>query len=179
MLHDLSRWLTLALLLLSANLHAASLLSAVAGRPEAPDFSLTDLNGQSHRLSDYRGKVVVVNFWATWCPPCREEMPSLDRAAQRLARDGILVLGVASGESLEKVAAFQGRFPVGFPLLPDASGKVMRGWPGVGLPNTFVVDRRGRIAYAAGGRREWDDPQLLAPIRLLLEEREFLGEGGP
>jgi peroxiredoxin len=179
MLHDLSRWLTLALLLAATNLQAATLLSAVAGRPEAPDFTLTDLNGKPHRLSDYKGKVVVVNFWATWCPPCREEMPALDRAAQALGRDGILVLGVASGETKEKVVAFQERLPVGFPLLPDPAGKVMRGWPGEGLPNTFVVDRRGRIAYAAGGKRVWDDPQILAPIRLLLDEREFLGEGGP
>jgi len=145
-------------------------LTALPDRPEAPDFTLPDVDGDSHRLSDYRGKVVIVNFWATWCPPCRKEMPSMQRAWERTKDEGILMLAVDVGEDEDTVFAFQGQTPVDFPLLLDQDSAVTTAWPVRGLPTTFVVDTQGRLAYRAVGGREWDDPALLSTVRDLLKE---------
>jgi len=107
---------------------------------------------------------VIVNFWATWCPPCREEMPSMQRAWEQLQAEGVMMLAVNVGESADTVFQFTANYPVDFPLLLDLDSSVLGQWPVQGLPATFVVDSEGRIAYRAIGGREWDDPQLLAPV---------------
>ncbi|MFZ5555260.1 MAG: peroxiredoxin family protein [Pseudomonadota bacterium] len=133
----------------------------------APEFSLADMDGKRHRLSDYRGKVVLVNFWATWCPPCRAEMPSMQRAWLTLKQENIVMLAVNVGEGADTIFEFTGEFPVEFPLLLDRDSKVTAQWPVRGLPTTFVVDPQGRLAYRAIGAREWDDPELLKALRAL------------
>lgn len=145
-------------------------LTALADRPEAPEFELMDIDGGTHRLSDYRGKVLIVNFWATWCPPCREEMPSMQRAWGQLEQDGILMLAVNVGEDEDTIFQFTANYPVEFPLLMDRDSSVVGAWPVRGLPTTFVVDPEGRLAYRAIGGREWDDPQLLESVRGLRAE---------
>lgn len=130
----------------------------------APDFTLQDMDGKRYRLSELRGKPVIVNFWATWCPPCREEMPSMQRAWERLEKQGVMMLAINIGESADTVFQFTANYPVEFPLLLDLDSGVLSQWPVRGLPATFVVDTQGRIAYRAIGGREWDDPQLLQPI---------------
>jgi peroxiredoxin len=142
-------------------------LTSLPDRALAPDFALTDIDGNTHRLSDYRGKVLIINFWATWCPPCREEMPSMDRAWEMLKEEGILMLAVNVGEDEDSIFQFTANYPVGFPLLMDRDSKVVGEWPIRGLPTTFVVDPQGRLAYRAIGGRTWDDAELLAPIRAL------------
>jgi len=145
-------------------------LTEIPQRPPAPDFALPDLDGTVHRLSDYRGKVVVLNFWATWCPPCREEMPSMQRAWQQVRDEGILFLAVDVGESEDDVFTFTGDYPVEFPLLLDQDSSVTQRWPIRGLPTTYVIDTRGRIAYRAIGGRAWDAPEILSRLRGLLGE---------
>lgn len=143
-------------------------LTPLADRPIAPAFSLQDIEGKTHQLSDYRGKVVVVNFWATWCPPCREEMPSMQRAWEStLKKEDIPLLAINVGEDEETIFAFTGNYPVDFPLLMDLDSNVINSWPVRGLPTTFIVDKEGRIAYRAIGGRSWDDEKLLAAIRAL------------
>lgn len=142
-------------------------LTALEDRPPAPDFELVDIDGNLHRLSDYRGKVLIVNFWATWCPPCREEMPSMDRAWKLLEEEGILMLAVNVGEDEETIFQFTANYPVEFPLLMDRDSKATEQWPIRGLPTTFVVDPTGRLAYRAIGGRVWDDNALLGPVRAL------------
>ena len=144
-------------------------LTELPGRPLAPEFALEDLDGVTHRLADYRGRVVIVNFWATWCPPCREEMPSMQRAWEKLESEGIVMLAVNGGEDEDTVFQFTANYPVEFPLLLDRDSKVTGEWPVRGLPTTFVVDPRGRLVYRAIGGREWDDPELLALVRALSE----------
>lgn len=134
----------------------------------APDFSLVDINGARHRLGDYRGKVVVLNFWATWCPPCRYEMPAMERLRQQVQGEAIAVLAINVGEDEDRVFEFTGSYPVEFPLLLDQQGKVIEDYPVVGLPTTYIIDPKGRIRYRAVGSREWDDPALIEELRALL-----------
>lgn len=134
---------------------------------QAPDFVLNDLDGNQHRLSDYRGRVIIVNFWATWCPPCRAEMPSMQRAWEQLEKEGILMLGIDVGEDEDTIFQFTASYPVEFPLLMDSDSSVINQWPVRGVPTTFVVDPKGRIVYRAIGGREWDDPSLLALVSAL------------
>jgi peroxiredoxin len=142
-------------------------LTAIPDRPEAPDFALKDIDGKTHRLSDYRGRPVIVNFWATWCPPCRKEMPSMQRAWETIEQQGIAMLAVNVGEDEDTIFAFTANYPVEFPLLMDMDSKIVQQWSVRGLPTTFVVDPRGRLAYRAIGGRAWDDPRLLDQVRAL------------
>jgi peroxiredoxin len=143
------------------------LLHEVPERPAAPDFSIEDVDGAVHTLSAYRGKVVILNFWATWCPPCREEMPSMERAWQKLRHENIVMLAVNVGEDEDSVFEFTANYPVEFPLLLDRESTVIRDWPVRGLPTTFVIDPQGKIVYRAIGGRDWSAPGVLQKIRAL------------
>ena len=145
----------------------AQLLHEVPERPAAPDFSIEDIDGAVHTLSAYRGKVVIVNFWATWCPPCREEMPSMERAWQKLRHEDIVMLAINVGEDEDSVFEFTASYPVEFPLLLDPESAVIGNWPVRGLPTTFVIDPQGKIVYRAIGGRDWSTPGVLQKIRAL------------
>ena len=136
----------------------------------APDFSLKGEDGTSYRLSDYIGKVVILNFWATWCPPCREEMPSMERAWQKVKDKGIVILAVDMGDSEDDIFQFFGDYPVTFPLPMDRDGSVTKKYPVVGLPTTFIVSPKGMVTHRAVGTREWEAPDLLGQ---LLDMREI------
>jgi peroxiredoxin len=143
----------------------------------APDFSLKGEDGKTYRLSDYRGKVVVLNFWATWCPPCRYEMPSMERAHQKVKGEEIVILAVNVGEDENTVFAFTGQYPVSFPLPLDMDGSVIAKYPVIGLPTTFIIDPRGQVMHRAIGGREWDDDRLLDQLRRMLKpQRGLSGE---
>lgn len=142
-------------------------LTAIPDRPLAPDFALQDPEGHTQRLADYRGKPVILHFWATWCPPCREEMPSMQRAHEALKADGIAVIAVNVGEDLETIDQFLEDEPVDFALPMDTDSKVAPRYPMRGLPATFVIDPQGRLAFSAMGSRAWDDPRLLDQVRAL------------
>lgn len=133
----------------------------------APEFTLPDLDGKPHKLADYRGKVVVLNFWATWCPPCRYEMPAMQRAWEKVRDENIVFVGVDVGEDSDTVFTFLADYPVEFPLLLDQDAKVIEQYPVTGLPTTYVIDPRGRITHRAVGGREWDDEALLKELRSL------------
>ncbi len=149
---------------------AAQSLAPVDETMVAPDFGLRDLDGREHRLSSYQGRVLIVNFWATWCPPCREEMPSLQRVREQLHGNGVEVLAVNVGEDEDAILTFTASYPVTFPLLLDEDGRVVDSWPVLGLPTTYVVEPGGRLAYRAVGAREWDDPEIVEQIRTLIAQ---------
>ena len=157
------------LIILSTSLavHAEELLHVVEGKPTAPEFELKDIEDNTHRLSDYRGKVVLLNFWATWCPPCRFEMPSMERAREKFEKDNIVMLAVNVGEDADTIFTFTSDYPVNFPLLMDLDSSVIKHYPVVGLPTTFVIDPKGRMVFRAIGTREWDDEQLRKRLVLL------------
>jgi len=148
-------------------------LIEVKERPIAPPFMLEDVDGKQQSLAGLRGKVVVVNFWATWCPPCRREMPSLERLSHILKGENFAILAVNVAEDLDTVFSFTGTLdPIPtFPIVFDRDSQVLKSYPVRGLPTTFIVDTHGRLAYRAVGGREFDDPAIVARIRRLMKER--------
>lgn len=136
-------------------------LPVVATPFVAPDFTLPGEDGKTYRLKDYRGKVVVINFWATWCPPCRYEMPSLERAWNQLKDQDVVVLAINVGETADVIFEFTGTYPMSFPLPMDLDGAVTKQYPTTGLPTTYIVNPEGMVTHRAVGSREWNDPQLM------------------
>ena len=136
----------------------------------APEFTLPDTEGQTHQLRDYRGQVVVLNFWATWCPPCREEMPAMERLHAQVAGTGIAVVAINVGEDEDTIFRFTGDYPVTFPLLMDREGTIVEEYPVIGLPTTYIIDPAGIIRHRAVGTREWDAPEMVQELRALLRE---------
>ncbi len=133
----------------------------------APGFVLTDLESTTHDLTDYRGKVLVVSFWATWCAPCVRELPSLTRAADLLEDDGVSVVAVNVGEGPEDVQRFLARMPSDLMFLVDEESKVSAVWDVRALPTAYVVDKQGRIAMRVIGGLEWDAEPMLQDLRNL------------
>lgn len=142
-------------------------LTSIADKPNAPAFKLVDMDDEVHKLADYKGKPVIINFWATWCPPCREELPSMNRAWEKVKDDGIEMLAINVGEDEDTIFAFSGEYPIDFTVLLDESGEEINNWPIKGLPTTFVIDPDGKLIYQAIGGREWDDDKLLDMVRAL------------
>lgn len=148
-----------------------------AGSP-APDFGATDLGGRPVRLAELRGQVVLLNLWATWCPPCRDEMPSLQRLHQRYADRGLRVVAVsvdaepgrrdASGNPGGDVAGFVREYGLTFDVWRDPSGRVQQLYRTIGLPETFVIGRDGRVVTRVLGAAEWDRGAHAELIRQLL-----------
>ncbi|MBK1620454.1 alkyl hydroperoxide reductase [Lamprobacter modestohalophilus] len=149
---------------------SGALLTPLPDQPEAPAFELVGPDERVYRLANFKGQPLIVNFWATWCPPCRAEMPSMQRAWEQLEAEGIGMIAINVGEDAETVQAFLEQVPVSFPLPLDTDSKVTQRWPMRGLPTTFVVAPDGRLVYKATGEREWDDPALLEQVRALKTE---------
>ncbi|OJW77732.1 MAG: thioredoxin [Thiobacillus sp. 65-1402] len=152
--------------------HAADLpplshsLMKQAPKP-APALKLKDIDGATHDLAKLRGKVVLINFWATWCPPCRREMPSMERLSQALKGEAFAVLAVDVGEDADTIHAFTSQLDTAlhFPILLDSTSRAMQAWKVAGLPTTFLVDKQGRIVASAIGGREFDHPDMVKAIR--------------
>jgi peroxiredoxin len=139
-------------------------LHLVADKPPAVDFTLNDMDNKLHRLSDYRGRVVIVNFWASWCPPCRAELPSMERAYQALKQQGVVMLAINVGEDADTIFNFTADYPVSFPLLLDKEAKVINEYPVIGLPTSYIINPQGRLVYRVIGTREWTEPKLMKAI---------------
>jgi len=133
-----------------------------------PPLALRDLQGREHKLADYRGKVVVLNFWATWCDPCREEMPSMQRLQDKLAGKPFVILAVDYGEGAPRVNDFLKKVPVRFTVLLDRDTSAAAAWKVKVLPTTLVLDPEQRIRYSVVGDLEWDSPAVEGAIRKLL-----------
>jgi cytochrome c biogenesis protein CcmG/thiol:disulfide interchange protein DsbE len=132
---------------------STTLDDAVAGgeRPAAPSIELPTVDGGRAQLADFRGRPVVLNFWASWCEPCEDEAPALRRAQARLERAGGTVLGVTVEDAREDSRAFERRFGLRFPSLRDVGGRLGDAYGTNGVPETFVIDREGRVAALQRG----------------------------
>ena len=120
-----------------------------------PPLTLRDLEGRPHRLEDYRGKVILVNFWATWCEPCREEMPSIRKLRQSLAGEPFMVLAVNLAEPESRIKHYLEKVPLDFPVLLDRDTAVAKAWGARILPATFIVGPDGLIHFSHTGELDW------------------------
>ena len=135
----------------------------------APDFALTDLNDKPQRLSDFRGKVVFLNFWATWCKPCREEMPSMEVLHKNFEKDGLVILAVSIDRvtTTKDIPPFIKGMNLTFPVLIDSWGKTDKPYKRMGVPETFIIDQQGVIREIVIGPRDWtrlDSLQVLTKL---------------
>jgi peroxiredoxin len=151
-----------------------------AGAP-APGFELPGLSGDAVDLGDLRGRVVFVNFWATWCPPCRKEAPALERLYRNLRAEGFEVLGVSIDDpsARDAIERFREEFGLTFPLLVDPDRSAYRAYQATGVPETFLVDRAGRVVERFVGPRDWDEPRYANAVRALLAGSDARCDGAP
>lgn len=126
----------------------------------APELRLTDLDGKTQDLKDYRGKVVLLNFWATWCPPCIKEIPSLNNLQKKYSNDQFTVLSVDVGEEPKDIKAFLEHVPADYPVLVDSSRTTTEPWQLKAFPSTYLIDKQGRLRYMYFGGLEWDESEI-------------------
>ena len=149
---------------------ATSLASSGLEGQTAPDFALKSSTGENMCLSEYRGDVVMVNFWATWCGPCRQEMPLLDELYQRYSRVGFNLLGVNIDDDSRRAMQMIEELGVNFPVLFDASKKVSELYDVDAMPVTVIIDREGTVRYVHQGYKPGYEDKYLTEIRSLLRE---------
>jgi peroxiredoxin len=148
---------------------ASTAMAADAGGP-APAFSLTDLTGQPETLSQYKGQVVMVNFWATWCGPCQQEMPLLDQMYKKYKPAGFTLIGVNVDKEAPPVKELMARKPVSFPVLLDPANQVSKAYHVDEMPSSVIVDRKGQIRYIHRGYKPGDENEYQDRIRQLIRE---------
>ena len=154
--------------------HAEQPLREWSGKP-TPPLALKDLSGKSVDLHALRGRVVLVNFWATWCEPCIAEMPSIARLRGKLAAKPFDVLAVNYGESAAKIRGFLEKEKLDIPVLLDPDQKAADDWGAKGLPMTFLVDAGGRVRYWTFGERDWTDAASMRAVERLVSEAPHAG----
>ncbi len=171
MLKPFAKRLTLRMLLAPAL--ALALLPALAHTPPAkpaPAFALSSLGGKTIDLSQYKGQVVMINFWATWCGPCRQEMPLLEQLHKKYKPMGFTLLGVNVEPDSKAAADWLKTTPVSFPILFDTDSKVSKLYAVAGMPSTVIVDRKGNLRWLHRGYKPGDENQYLNQVRALLRE---------
>ncbi len=137
----------------------------------APQFTLQDLRGNKFSLRDFKGKVVILNFWASWCGPCRREIPSLERLYQLRKNEGFEILAVSVDRgSPSKVKSFVAAHRMSFPVLVDPRGEVGKRYWTRAIPTSFLLDKNQVIRWKVVGAKEWDDPYVLNRVDQLLSE---------
>jgi thiol-disulfide isomerase/thioredoxin len=155
---------------LAATVQAAGTLQAFEADSLEMNFSLADLKDTTRTLDDFRGKVVAVNFWASWCPPCIKEMPSMQRLQTKLDDGSFVMLPVNVGEKKYKVWKFVKLINFTLPVLLDTDSKTFNAWDASVLPTSFLLDKEGRVRYRVQGDLEWDSEEVVAVIEELINE---------
>jgi peroxiredoxin len=142
-------------------------LNAFSGNPKPLPIDLKDAHGKRFNLSDYRGKITVVNFWATWCPPCVQEIPSLNRLREQMKDEPFELISVNYADSPKKILEFMQKVSVEFPVLVDPNGKTAQRWNVLGFPSTFVIGKDGNIQYGVNAAIHWDAPEVINSLKAL------------
>ncbi len=135
----------------------------------SPDFELPSLSGGKYKLSDYRGKVVFINFWATWCATCKVEMPSMEKLYQTFKKDEFEMLTVSVDKDQSLIKPFMEKYKLTYPTLLDPNSKVAKGaYKTTGVPETFIVNKEGIIVYKAIGPDDWSTPEMMEAFSILI-----------
>ncbi|NOQ89846.1 MAG: redoxin domain-containing protein [Gammaproteobacteria bacterium] len=156
--------ISVVLISMSGMLQAAN-LKAVEGKVAAPPLVLKDLQGKQHDLKDYKGQVVLVQFWATYCGPCRKEMPSMNKMMKAMGDVPFKILAVDMGETKEEVDQFVSEVKPEFTILMDEDGKSIADWRVFAAPSNFIIDPEGYIRYTLFGGVEWDSAELIEKLK--------------
>jgi len=152
---------------LSIPVHGAQL--EIYQDPARPDFSLADLKGELHTLGKYKGSVVVINFWASWCLPCIKEMPDLQKLKENFAQRSFEVITINVGERKHRIEKFTRRIKLELPVLLDSNSATFNAWNLKILPGSFIIDKDGVFRYLVYGDPGWDDEANLELIEGLLK----------
>jgi peroxiredoxin len=134
----------------------------------APDLALPDMKGKMISLSDFKGKVVLLNFWTTWCPPCREEIPFLNTLSEKYKGKDFVLIGISTDISDKMLEDFLKKNPVRFLVLHDAESKIARKYKAYSLPTSYLIDRNGKIIERFLGSYDWSEKGLMEKINRLL-----------
>lgn len=154
---------------------AKGLMDPISGTPKAGGFNLEGIDGRMVSLEDYKGKFVLLNFWATWCAPCRKEMPAMSNLHNEFGGEGLEVVGVHVGPSLAGVKKFLESVPVSFTVLMDKDMS-LASWGVRGLPTTFLINPEGKLVYQAVGERVWDSPEMVKFLKNLVTKYERMAD---
>ncbi len=148
---------------------------AVVGEP-APDFTLVDTKGKTWNLAELKGKVVFVNFWATWCPPCVEEMPSMQKVNAFMPSNQFVMLSILNNDRPSLADAFLARIGATFPVLVDPKNLVANAYGVTGVPETYIVDKQGVLREKFLGGVRWDGPQAMQMLVKYVAQQGVLSE---
>lgn len=135
---------------------------------KAPDFKVTTDHGKMITPGDFGGKLLVLNFWASWCPPCVEETPSLEEFARQFGPQGVVVLGVSNDRSAEQYQKFLERYHVNFETTRDPENNISASYGTFQLPETYLIDHNGKVVEKVISNQNWMDPEFIARVRKLL-----------
>jgi len=149
-------------------------LTGCTDAKQAPDFVAQTLTGQAVNLSAQRGKVVFLNLWTTWCPPCREEMPAMQALSKKFSDEDFVILAVSEDDGVPAVKKFVDEMRLDFPVLIDSTGAVGRRYGITGYPETFLIDREGKQVARFIGPRDWRDPAFERDLRTLIDEGRWV-----
>ena len=171
-----SNFLTVSLIMLTLFIQPIQandmLMDPMPAANPAPDFNLMGMDGETHTLEDLKGKFVLVNFWATWCNPCKVEMPLLEKLHQTLKSEKFTVLGLHVGPGPENIEEFKKLMPISFPIYVDMDLEVNWGVPG--LPTTFLMNPEGKLIYRAVGKREFASDEMVNFLKSQIESYQFV-----
>ncbi|MDW7772494.1 MAG: TlpA disulfide reductase family protein [Desulfobulbaceae bacterium] len=142
---------------------------ATVGNP-APDFTLVDRTGKEWTLSELKGRVVFINFWATWCPPCREEMPSMQSLYSQLPGDKFIMLAILNRDAPSLADLFVKKLGITMPVLDDQSNAVGSQYGLTGLPETYIIDKQGIVREKFIGPAQWDSPRFIQMMTNYINE---------
>jgi DsbE subfamily thiol:disulfide oxidoreductase len=140
-------------------------------RPNAPDFTLATPDGKKASLKDYRGKVVFLNFWATWCPSCRTEMPDMDKLYREFKGKGLEIVAVNVKDKRDDAMGFVKNMKLTYPIMLDPEGEVGLLYGAWGMPATYLIDRKGVVQARLWGPAEWYSPAARTLIKTMLEQK--------
>lgn len=146
-------------------------INPIKGDKKASDFSLKDLTGKKVELKQFKGKLIFLNFWATWCSPCKEEMPGLEALYQQFKEKNFILLTISVDyEGLKPVQEFINKRHYTFPVLIDPKCEVLDLFQVKGIPTTIIIDKKGRLVGKAVGPRDWKSPEVISLTNLLIEK---------
>jgi len=154
------------------DLFSKTRINPIKGNKKAPDFSLNDLNGKEVEIKQFKGKIIFLNFWATWCGPCKEEMPGLEALRQQFKEKNFVLLTISVDyEGIKPVQEFINKHRYTFPVLLDPKCETLDLFEVKGIPTTFLIDKKGRMVGKAIGPRDWKSVEVVSLLNLLIEKK--------